>query len=188
MKIEKEIEFKTEITETEYNVLINKFNLNEKIYKLTTYYFETIDKFFYKNNKTVRIRETDNSFTLTLKSKTPYGSLEKHICLDSHSVLNMILYGFNLKNYFNIDKDVYPHGKLTTYRSSIPYNNGILFFDKFVYYGITNYEIEFEALNYDEGLKNFNEFLNSEQIAFIPTIKKSRKVFEYIEKKSPSKL
>lgn len=183
MKIEKEIEFKTEITNEQYHFLIKEFNLNEKIYKLENYYFETPHKSFLKSNKTLRIRlESDSSYTLTLKSKVKDGTLEKHIKLSSLKALNMIENGFNLKEFFNLDIIVNSHGNLITHRVSMPYKEGILFFDKINYYNNIKYEIEYEVTNYLNGLNAFKEFLNRYQISLIKTKKKSRRVFDYLEK------
>lgn len=179
---ELEIEFKTEITEKTYNLLITKFDLKKKVYKLTNYYFETVNNSLDKTNKTLRIREENNTFTLTLKSKVKSGILEKHITLDETKANKMINEGFNMYEYFNIDINVVPYGKLTTYRCSTPYKDGILFFDKFTYYDITKYEIEYEVTDYDNGLKTFKEFLNAEKIAYLETIKKSRRVFKHLKK------
>lgn len=185
MKTEKEIEFKTEISKFEYNKLIKKFNLENKISLLTNYYFDSLNNSFFKNNKTLRIRAEHNKFVLTLKSKIKSGTLEKHIKLNESDASKMILNGFNLKDFFNIDIDVFPRGELLTQRASLPYNDGVLFFDKFVYYEIVKYEIEFEAKEYLFGLNTFKKFLSIEEITFIPTIKKSRRVYEYLQKNTP---
>ena len=42
----------------------------------------------------------------------------------------MILEGFNLKHLFDKDINVYPYGKLTTYRCQMPYKDGELFLIK----------------------------------------------------------
>lgn len=181
MKIEKEIEFKTEITKEQYNFFIREFNLTQKVFKIENYYFETTHKSLRKSNKTLRIRlEKDNSYTLTLKSKIKDGTLEKHLKLANDKALIMIKNGFNLKDYLNIDLNVEPFGKLITYRVTMPYKNGVLFFDKINYYNNIRYEIEYEATDYEKGLNIFNEFLEHYQIPFLKTIKKSRRVFEYL--------
>lgn len=185
MKIEKEIEFKTEITKEQYYFFINKFNLEEKVFKLENYYFETPHKSFMKSNKTLRIRlEKDNSYTLTLKSKVKDGVLENHVKLTRKKALFMIDNGFNLSDYLNIDINVKPYGKLVTDRVSLPYKDGLLFFDKINYYNNIKYEIEYEVKNYETGLNIFKEFLNCYQIPFLKTEKKSRRVFNYLEKSS----
>ena len=69
MQLEREIEFKTEINEREYNALIKQFNLQNNIYKLTNHYFETATKTLKKEGKTLRIRvKDDEEYQLTLKS------------------------------------------------------------------------------------------------------------------------
>lgn len=182
MQIEKEIEFKTEITKNQYDNLISKFQLEKNIYKITNHYFETANKSLMKSKKTLRIRiKDDKEYTLTLKEKANIGTNESNLTLKEKDALEMLYAGFNLKDLFLIDVNVYPYGKLTTYRVSIPYKEGELFFDKFEYYGITKYEIEYEAKYYGLGYKIFTDFLKAENIKFIPTMKKSRRVFQYLK-------
>lgn len=184
MKIEREIEFKTELTKEQYNLLIQKFNQNNHIYKLTNYYFITNNNSFKKSGKTLRIRvKDDKTYTLTLKVKAKEGSTEHHIALKEIDALTMIKNGFNLKSFFLKDIDVYPYGKLTTYRARFPYKEGELFFDKFDYYGNIHYEVEYEAKDFNLGYKIFLDFLKSNKINYKPTMKKSKRVFKYLEEK-----
>ncbi|HHV33339.1 MAG TPA: CYTH domain-containing protein [Acholeplasma sp.] len=183
MQLEREIEFKTEINEREYNALIKQFNLQNNIYKLTNHYFETATKTLKKEGKTLRIRvKDDEEYQLTLKSSKRNIANEAHFTLKKDEAIKMILEGFNLKHLFDKDINVYPYGKLTTYRCQMPYKDGELFFDKIEYYGITKYEIEYEAKYYGLGYKIFMNFLKEHNIKYISTIKKSGRVFNYLER------
>lgn len=182
MKTEREIEFKTELSKKQYEDFIKAFKLYDDIYKLTNYYFETADKSLMKSGKTLRIRvKDDQTYTLTLKVKTKKGAMENHLTLKENDALNMLINGFNLKDLFLKDINVYPYGKLTTYRARTPYKEGELFFDKFEYYGIIKYEVEYEAKYYGLGYKIFLDFLNTHKIKYVPTMKKSRRVFKYLK-------
>lgn len=185
MITEKEIEFKTEINENEYQRLINKYNLKDSIYEITNYYFDTPYHTFKKSYKTLRIRYKENkdSYVLTLKSKVAKGIIEKHYNLDANTALRFINGGINLKDYFDIDTFVTCFGGLQTKRVTMPYKGGVLFFDKFSYFDITKYEIEYEVKDYDKGLLDFKDFLNDEKINFTKTPKKSTRFFTYINNK-----
>lgn len=182
MITEKEIEFKTEINEQQYNNLINFYNLKEQIYEVTNHYFDTPSFSFKKSLQTLRIRfnEQKNSYKLTLKKPASVGVYENHLSLDEKNALKMINSGFNLKEYFNIDLDVKNFGSLKTYRVTTPYKDGIIFFDKFTYFNITKYEIEYEVKNYHKGLKDFQEFLLKHAITSKKTKKKSTRFFEQL--------
>ena len=67
---------------------------------------------------------------------------------------------------------------LTTYRASTPYKNGVLFFDKSVYYNTVDYEIEYEVDDVNEGLRDFKSFLNEYDIEFKESIRKSKRAFD----------
>ncbi len=182
MITEKEIEFKTEIKENDYNKLIDKYNLKDFIYEITNYYFDTSYHTFKKSFKTLRIRynEKKDSYVLTLKSKASKGVIEKHHKLDVNTALSFINDGINLKEYFDIDIFVKCFGSLQTKRVTMPYKDGMLFFDEFSYFGITKYEIEYEVKDYNKGLLDFKDFLNNEKISFIKTPKKSTRFFVYL--------
>lgn len=179
---EKEIEFKTELTKEQYDNFISLFKLKNHIYKLDNYYFETKEKTLQKEGKTLRIRiKNEKVFTLTLKAKAKVGTNESHLTLKETEATKLISDGFNLKDLYLVDIDVYPYGKLTTYRVEIPYKEGILFFDKLEYCGIVKYEVEYEAKYYGLGYKIFMDFLASNNIKYLSTMKKSRRVFKYLE-------
>ena len=64
-----EREFKTQISLDQYEFLINKYDLKDKIYQQTNYYFDTSDLKLKRDNKTLRIRIKDISIHLTFKEK-----------------------------------------------------------------------------------------------------------------------
>lgn len=68
--------------------------------------------------------------------------------------------------------------ELTTYRASTPYKDGTLFFDRSEYYGHIDYEIEYEVDEVEQGKKDFNDFLQSFDIPYQESIRKSKRAFD----------
>jgi len=75
-------------------------------------------------------------------------------------------------------------GCLTTYRKEITFEHGTLCLDKNEYYNIIYYELEFELSpdsTIEEGLKEFEGFLQLFQLTYIPN--KKSKIQRCIEAK-----
>ncbi|WP_251352988.1 CYTH domain-containing protein, partial [Staphylococcus aureus] len=51
-------------------------------------------------------------------------------------------------------------GALTTYRQETQYQGDLLVLDKSEYLDTTDYELEFEVKDYDQGLQKFQSLLN----------------------------
>lgn len=172
-----EIEFKTKISEEQYNEFIKIFNLENKVFSQINYYFDTENHDLINNHIVLRIREKDYNIKLTSKTKAEVGTLEKHIILEKDKAYEMIANGFNA-NIIDINYNVTNIAKLTTYRAKASYKSGTLFFDKNVYFDTVDYEIEFEANNFEEGQKEFLEFLEENQIQFIKMESKSKRAYK----------
>ena len=176
MKTNIEIEFKTAITEAVYNKIIEKFALHNTIFKQTNHYFDTENNDLIKSKTILRIRQKENQYKLTSKKHTEQGTLENHLYLTNDEAHNMLENGFDA-NKVNIDHHVKKVAELTTYRAKTPYKGGILFFDKSIYYGNIDYEIEYEVTNEEEGLKIFKAFLNENNIPFVKMISKAKRAY-----------
>ena len=174
-----EIEFKTAITKEVYLDLIEKFGLENNIFKQVNYYFDTDDYAFNQKQTVLRIRQKgDNRFKVTMKCQGDEGAFENHIFLQKEKALDMIKNGFQTKEFFDdIDAFVTYKVQLENYRASTPFGGGTLFLDRCDYCQVTDYEIEFEASNYEEGKKTFEHFLAQYQIKLIPTKRKSERAF-----------
>lgn len=175
-----EIEFKTVISENKYFELLELFNLENNIFKQVNHYFDT--NAFDLNAKSIvlRIRQKgDYRFKVTLKSQGEKENYENHVILSPDQAHDMLEKGFNTKDFFdNIDNHFVSFKvSLDNFRVSIPYENGTLFFDRCDYCGTTDYEIEYEASNYDEGKLIFDRFLKEQSIEFAPTKRKSERAF-----------
>lgn len=179
-----EIEFKNPINEETYNLLIKKFNLENNIFHQTNYYFDSLNNDLGNKKVVLRIRfKEPNRYKITLKSQSHQGALEEHVLITEEKAKALIENGFNVKDYFDEDLIVTFKGKLDNLRVSTPYKDGELFVDKIMYFGIEDYEVEYEVDSYDEGLVNFNNFLNEYKIKKLPSLRKSERVFEYLKKK-----
>lgn len=175
-----EIEFKSYITEETYKSLLKEFDLESKTFEQTNYYFDTKD-YSLMNKKTVlRIRKKDQ-YKLTKKEKSENGNLESSIYLDDTKALNMIIDGFdasiiNEKCYVNLITS------LKTIRAKCPYKSGTIFFDKSIYNGKTDYEVEYEASDIIIGQKEFEEFLSDHNIEKNVPLSKSKRAFNEIKR------
>ncbi len=172
-----EIEFKTAINKDEYDKLIKLFNLEDKIFTQTNYYFDTLDNSLINEHIILRIREKAHNIKLTSKTPQEIGTLERHIVLDKDEAYKMIENGFDA-SIIGIDKNVLNVATLTTHRATLSYNGGKLFFDKNTYYDTTDYEIEFEFDNEKTGKELFLEFLSEHNITYKKLESKSKRAYK----------
>ncbi|MFU8792985.1 MAG: CYTH domain-containing protein [Acholeplasmataceae bacterium] len=175
-----EIEFKTAITKEKYEELLALFNLENNIFKQVNYYFDT-DTFDLNKQKTVlRIRQKrENFYKVTLKSQSEHGAFESHVLLNEDQAKDMIEHGFYTKDFFDdVDYFVTFKAELQNERVSTPHTHGTLFFDRCEYYGITDYEVEYEVEDYEEGLIVFKQFLAEHHIPFVLAKRKSERALD----------
>lgn len=153
MSIHLEIESKILVSESDYIVLLKKLNLSEdlKVYQ-TNYYIDNAENSLRKFGFGLRIRELNNTFTLTLKSPMAEGVLEK----------NQQLTITEYKNFK--DKNIFPKGlvknfldivdfdtsslkivtSLTTERIDTTFEKRHICLDKNTYNGLIDFEVESE--------------------------------------------
>lgn len=171
-----EIEFKTEIDKLKYEELLSKLDLEDNIFKQTNYYFDTKDLALNGKHIVLRIRQKGDRYKLTLKSQAGNSAFENHVFINKEQALELIDKGIETKKYFDdLDHKVEFKASLDNYRVSTPYLEGTLFLDKCVYHGITDYEVEYEYHDYDEGKKIFEKFLEANGIKDVQTKRKSEK-------------
>lgn len=172
-----EREFKSEISKDEYSKLLEKYQLADKTFVQTNYYFDTLDDYFKDNDKTLRIRKKVDSIKLTLKEKIADGSSEKSIIIDNNTLNEYINNGF-IASMFGFELKVNLIGKLQTTRAKFSYLNGVVFLDKNDYYQKEDYEIEFEindGFTNIEGESSFNHFLEENNLVFKKQKSKSKR-------------
>lgn len=158
-----EIEYKSKIPKYEYERLISKFNLEDKIFKQVNYYFDTADKDLFNVGTTLRIRQKEK-YKLTKKVHTNKGTIETNVFLSDKQAKSMIAQGFDA-SIIDENLNVSLIATLTTLRCKCQYKNGELFFDCSMYDGHIDYEVEFEApdLNSEH---IFQEFLDENKITY----------------------
>ena len=174
-----EIEFKTGVTPEKYNELLKLFKLENNIFKQINHYFDTDDYQLNQKKMVLRIRQkSENHYKVTLKSQSEQGAFESHVLLQPQQARDMIAHGFYTKDFFDdLDYFVSFRVSLDNYRVSTPYEGGTLFLDRCDYCNVTDYEVEYEVDNYDEGQKLFEKFLRDHQITQSPTRRKSERAF-----------
>ena len=177
MNTHKEIEFKTFITKEQYDSLINEFGLDNNIFMQTNHYFDTEDTKLMNEKTVLRIRQKGSNYKLTKKTRANVGADETHILLTKEKADEMLANGFNAE-IIEIPYYVKKIAELSTFRASAPYKNGTIFFDKSVYYDNVDYEIEYEVDDVKEGQIDFMDFLNSHNITYNESIRKSKRAFD----------
>ena len=177
MYLNKEIEFKTFISEEKYNELIDKFGLDNNVFAQTNHYFDTDDTKLMEEKTVLRIRQKGNNYKITKKTRAEVGADETHILISKEKALEYLKDGFDA-NVIGIPYFVHKIAELTTYRVSTPYKNGVLFFDKSVYYDKVDYEIEYEVDDDKEGYKEFVKFMEDFGIEYKESIRKSKRAYD----------
>ncbi|WP_042455319.1 CYTH domain-containing protein [Neobacillus dielmonensis] len=186
-----EIEFKNMLTKHEYEVLLKKFNLDEKkIFSQENHYFDTEDFALKRQGCALRIRRKVNSFEMTLKQPAAVGLLETNQVLSSEEAKQAIQTGrLPSGNISEIIKksgivlsDIQYFGSLVTRRAEISYKQGLIVIDHSIYLDHEDYELEFEVNDYDIGKKSFFEILQS---FGIPERKTVNKIQRFYNRKYP---
>ncbi|MGT2911825.1 CYTH domain-containing protein [Streptococcus cameli] len=168
-----EIEYKTLLTKSEYKRL-KEFFSGHALFQQTNYYIDTPEFELKKNRLSLRIRTLMDRAELTLKKPLDVGNIEynQEISLEQ---ANQLIQKFELPNgeikKIIQDTDI-PFetlsiwGYLTTNRIEINDGLGLFALDENHYNGITDYELEIEVQNPDEGKIAFDYFLKKQSIKF----------------------
>ncbi|MDV2685076.1 CYTH domain-containing protein [Alkalihalophilus lindianensis] len=187
MTQEIEIEVKSLVDEPAFSQLLQFLNKSMKQAVMQkNHYFETTDQALKQAKSALRIREKNNTFTLTLKEPYQDGLLETHQTLSSLEVDRAIKEGdiprgevmHQLK-----ELDINPAtlsylGTLTTERLECDYKNGALCFDKSTYLGQVDYEIEFEGNSLEHATHSLESLFSENGIKQVPTPNKVQRFFE----------
>ena len=177
MNKNKEIEFKTLITKEQYYNLLDEFNLTNNIFSQINHYFDTENTDLIQEQTVLRIRQKGNNYKLTKKTRALVGADETHIFLSKEKAQEMLETGFDA-NIIGLPYKVTKVAELTTYRASSHFRNGKIFFDRSEYYGKFDYEIEYEVDEVNQGKKDFKDFLDSHNIEYKESIRKSKRAFD----------
>ena len=172
--------------EKNYYKLLKDFKLKEIDAIIQhNHYFET-PMFSLKEKKSgLRIREIENTFTLTLKQPLKVGKLETHQSLSDvewklakekgklpdGDVMNQLI-----QLEVPVNQLTY-QGTLTTSRIEIDYDGGVLCFDKSSYFDQVDYELEFEGKSEEHAQATLSKILSKYELTQLPTDNKVRRFF-----------
>lgn len=168
-----EIELKTLLKKDEYNRLKAQFTGVTPVLQ-KNYYIDTLDFELREKKVAMRIRTFENWAELTLKVPQSVGNME----------YNQKLQLKDAENY--LSKKEFPQGLvldelakhgiktsewqilgcLTTLRYEMQTAIGLMALDESQYFDITDYELELEVENHEQGKQDFQQFLEENQIAY----------------------
>lgn len=154
-----EIEYKILVTQEQFEKLSSLYPNKTFVKQVNTYY--DTDDFYLRNRKcSLRIREKNHSFMITLKVPETNGHHEFECFVHENSpeaILNSQIK--DILNQFNISS-VHKIGSCTTHRAMIKTDKAELCFDINEYNHIIDYEIEYEQTCDHDGIKEFNKILS----------------------------
>ncbi len=186
MSKEIEIEFKNMLLKEEYEMLLNEYHLTDSSLKTqTNIYFDTPDFKLKSKKMGLRVRLSNKKIEFTLKTPTS----NQHTLLEITDYLDSFDSQLPLSEQIDLEtSDVKVYlarhgielstlqsiGELSTTRGEVLIkSNVLLVLDKSLYYGKTDYEIEMEVSDADEGFLIFKDTLKKYDI---PTRKADKKI------------
>ena len=182
-----EIEFKNLLTEVEYNNLYTSLNLEDKPQIINkNLYYDDANESLKKANSALRIRYTNNKDEMTLKIKGSKQNVEINIPLDEsfpkEPTALPIVPNEIIEELENINVQI-KTPMLTQKRYELPYKSGLLVVDKTTFLNdIVDYELEFEAKDYNIGLEEFKTLLSEFNIEERKAKPKIARAMEYSKK------
>ncbi|UOR13117.1 CYTH domain-containing protein [Halobacillus amylolyticus] len=187
MAQEIEIEFKNLLSEKEYYKLYThlSFETVDRI-EQTNYYFETEDLKLRNKGAALRVRQKNDTWTVTLKEPHPDGLLETHDQLSKETadlwINDQISDAPNVDNQLNklgiSTSDLRYIGFLTTHRKEREYKDTLIVLDHSFYYDESDYELELEASSKQQGEKVFDELLSTYHIPKRQTENKIKRFYQ----------
>ncbi|MBM7622013.1 uncharacterized protein YjbK [Bacillus tianshenii] len=184
-----EIEFKNILTFEEFTALCSSFQVHsEDFFSQENHYFDT-EKFELKEcGCALRIRKKGNTYTLTLKQPANEGLLETHQSITEDEKAGMFDEGLGLipgviadilKDELGIEaSNIRYFGSLKTNRVEIPYKGGLLVLDESHYLQTSDFEMEYEVSNYQEGQQFFYDLLREHHIPIRETKNKIARFYD----------
>ncbi len=179
MEINYEYEAKLLISEQDYLKLINNLPIKKTIIQ-TNYYLISQQL---TTNQALRIREINNTYTLTLKTKQDNKNEEKNIpisqdifneIINTNSINHDLLTQLNL--HINTIDNIFI---IKTTRHQVDYQNIIVEIDKTTFNNTIDYEIEIEAINLEIANQKMQTFIKEFQITGIPSMPKIARYYQY---------
>ncbi|KAF1296392.1 adenylate cyclase [Enterococcus sp. JM4C] len=183
-----EIEFKTLLTESDYQAICQLYQLGEQdFHSQTNIYFDNQTSDLKEKQMGLRIRLLPTYAELTLKSPAKEGLLETTDKLTLSQAQDFLLkdslptfgavYDF-LKNASIDCRTLKSIGKLTTKRAEFSIEEGLLALDESWYGHAHDYELELEVADYAVGKKQFEHLLSRLSISYQPAKNKIQRMLE----------
>ncbi|CAM4058466.1 CYTH domain-containing protein [Lederbergia lenta] len=171
-----EIEFKNIVSETDFHLITQTFQIkNDQFFTQTNHYFDTSDFSLKQAGAALRVRELPLSFEFTLKMPAKIGLLEVNQNL-SNEEASLLRTSSQIPNgevmieliKMNINmEDIQYFGSLTTNRAEIKYKDGLLVFDHSFYLNKEDFEIEYEVADWSKGKINFEQLMSELNIPIL---------------------
>ena len=176
------VEFKSLITEEEYNRLIEQFKGSKQDFQ-TNHYFDTVRFTLKALDASLRVRER-NDISITYKHKKGYNMDVKTVVIDKEKFEQIKATGkidipeISDEIYKLIkDQKLVNFMSLSTLRTYLPYGNGILSIDKSLYLDTVDYEIEYSTKSYHQGKEEFIKLINDLKINYKKSNKKIQRAY-----------
>ena len=182
-----EIEFKNLLTEDEYNNLYTSLKLEDKPQIINkNFYYDDANESLKKANSALRIRYTNNKDEMTLKIKGSKQNIPLDESFPKEPTVLPIVPNEIIAELENINiqiKTPILTQKIETIRYELPYKSGLLVVDKTTFLNdIVDYELEFEAKDYNIGLEDFKTLLSEFNIEERKAKPKIARAMEYSKK------
>ncbi|ADP31641.1 CYTH domain-containing protein [Bacillus atrophaeus] len=189
MAQEIEIEFKNLLTKNEFEKLTQAYQLdNEDFVLQENHYFDTKSFALKHKGAALRIRKKNGRYVLTLKEPAAVGLLETHQALTEVPEFEKFIVpaGPVQDQLVQLEVDceaIRYFGSLATNRAEKESEKGLIVLDHSRYLNKEDFELEFEAADWDEGKLAFEKLL---QQFSIPQRETKNKIFRFYEQKRKS--
>lgn len=180
--------FKTLLTKNEYAKLKKEFSEKPSNLQIN-YYFDTPRFTLKASDIGLRVRKRDR-YQITLKRKKGYVVTEIEEEISEEDFQLFLNQGLIPSEKINSElSEIIKNQKLTcymslsTFRITFQYQNGQLSIDLCEYIGVTDYELEYEVSNYEEGKRSFIDFVKSHGIIYKKSLPKIKRAYEVLKTK-----
>jgi len=192
-----EIEYKVLLTKNLFNKLETEMPFPREAIVQVNHYFDTKNFLLKKFRCSLRIREIDEQYTLTLKQPMDQNILETNDILTKEE-FHAWMYGNpipkshtskKLRRLGVAESDLSYFGALKTERKEFSSEKTAYCLDKSIYNGVTDYELEIEAPTIEIGKSIFNNLLEKYNIPKKDPITKIERFFRTLPRdKEPNQL
>ncbi|MBS5587421.1 MAG: CYTH domain-containing protein [[Clostridium] spiroforme] len=165
-----EIEFKILLNKEVYNQIISDYPIDVS-YTQTNYYL--MHPILNKLKYSLRIREKNNQYELTLKQPQTTGTLETNLIIDKETkdkiLNNQLIHNkvFDLLSEYNLDSTMFnTNNSLKTLRKEIHTPYGLICLDYNCYNHMEDYELEYEVVDYTQGKQAFLKFIKQYNLSY----------------------